>query len=58
MIEKITTNTKISISLALTLLAGMFYLGVKVQTLESMDKRLANLEQGWYRFLESKLTKK
>lgn len=51
-------ETKITIALALVLLAGMFYLGVKVQTLDSVDDRLAKLEDSWYRFLESKLTKK
>ena len=54
----INRETTITISLALVLLAGMFYLGVKVQTLDSMDKRLANLEQSWTRFLESKLSLK
>lgn len=54
----INHDTKITIAFALVLLAGMFYLGMKVQKIDSVDDRLANLENSWYTFLESKLTRK
>lgn len=58
MAVKFSHETTITVSLALVLLGGIFYLGMKVQKIDSVDSRLANLEQSWYSFLESKLTKK